>query len=57
MLFKCQCKDCMFFNNIEGEGWEDTGNGFHIIYCKDSSIRATKKEEGCPFFEDKKLVN
>lgn len=51
MLFKCQCKDCMLFNGEEGEGWEDTGNGFHIVYCKDGEIRATVLKEGCPYFE------
>ena len=51
MLFKCQCKDCMLFNDKEGEGWEDTGNGFHIIYCKDGKVRAAELKEGCPHFE------
>ncbi len=56
MLIKCQCKDCLFFSDIEGEGWEDTHNGFFIVYCKDAKIRAVRIEEGCSSYEEKGYI-
>jgi hypothetical protein len=56
MLIKCQCKDCLFFSDIEGEGWENTNNGFHIVYCKDAKTRAVVLEEGCCDYEEKGYI-
>lgn len=53
LIKKCPCKKCKLFNDKEGEGWENTGNGFHIVYCKDGKVRVAELEEGCPYQEEK----
>lgn len=45
------CIDCTLFNTVEGEGWEDTGNGFYIIHCTDGQPRAMRDGCRCPAFD------
>jgi hypothetical protein len=53
LIKECPCKKCKLFNNKEGEGWEDTGNGFYIVHCKDGKSRPTLSfEQGCPDQEE-----
>lgn len=46
MIYRCPCHKCIMFHDEEGVGWEDTCNGYHIIYCLDGKVRCICSDEG-----------